>query len=178
VLNVMLPGIGGLEVMRRLRKTGNKTPILAFSSCSAVSEIVKSLDAGADDCVTKPFYFEEFLARLRSVSRRGSFPLPPPIQVRDLVLNPAVHEVTRAGRELRLSATQYRLLELLMRRAGHIVPNYTIARCVWNSTGTFDINTLHAFIKQLRSKIDRRNKVKLIVTVRNFGYGVIDSTPH
>jgi DNA-binding response OmpR family regulator len=174
VLNVMLPGIDGLEVMRRLRKTGNKTPILVLSSSNTVSDIVKGLDIGADDYITKPFYFEEFLARLRSVSRCGSLPLPPPIKVGDLVLNPALHEVTRSGKKLGLTATQYRLLEFLMRRAGRVVPNSVIAQSVWSSANTFDINTLHAFIKLLRAKVDRGHKKRLIVTVRKFGYGVID----
>jgi DNA-binding response OmpR family regulator len=177
VLNAMLPGIDGFEVVRRLRKTGNKTPILVLSSRNKVSDIVKGLDIGADDYMTHPFYFEEFLARLRSVSRCAPVPLQPLIKVGDLVLNPATHEVTRSDRKLCLSATQYRLLEFLMRRAGHVVPNSTIARFVWSSAETFDINTLHAFIKLLRSKVDRGCKVKLIKTVRRFGYGVIDSVP-
>ena len=174
VLNVMLPRIDGFEVMRRLRKAGNRTPILVLSSRNTVSDIVKGLEIGADDYITKPFYFEEFLARLRSVSRCASVPLPPVIRVGDLVLNPAFHEVTRSGRKLYLTATQYRLLEFLMRRAGRAVSNGAIARFVWSSADNFDINTLHAFIKLLRSKVDRGHKLKLIVTVREFGYGVID----
>jgi DNA-binding response OmpR family regulator len=174
VLNVMISGIDGFEVMRRLRRTGNRTPILVLSSRNTVSDIVKGLDIGADDYLTKPFYFEEFLARLRSVSRCGSVPLPPLIKVGDLILNPAIHEVTRSGKKLCLSPTQYRLLEFLMRRAGRVVPNSAIARFVWDSTDAFDRNTLHAFIKLLRSKVDRGHKMKLIVTVRKFGYGVID----
>ncbi len=178
VLNVMLSGIDGFEVMKRLRRTGNKTPILVLSARNTVSDIVKGLDNGADDYMTQPFYFEEFLARLRSVSRRSSVPLQPLIKVGDLVLNPASYEVTRSGKRLRISATEYRLLEFLMRRAGRVVPNSIIARFVWSSADTFDINTLHSFIKLLRSKIDRGHKVKLIKTVRRFGYGVVDSASH
>jgi DNA-binding response OmpR family regulator len=174
VLNVMLPGIDGFEVIRRLRKTGNKTPILVLSSRNTVSDIVNGLDIGAHDYMSKPFYFEEFLARLRSVSRCATFSLPPIIKVGDLVLNPAIHEVTRSGKKLCLSLTQYRLLEFLMRRAGRIVPNSTIVRFVWSSVDTFNINTLHSFIMQVRSKVDRGHRVKLIETVRRFGYGVID----
>jgi DNA-binding response OmpR family regulator len=174
VLNVMLSGIDGLEVMRRLRKTGNKTPILVLSSRHTVSDIVKGLDIGAHDYMSKPFNFEEFHARLRSVSRCAPVPLPPILKVGDLVLNPAMYEVSRSGKRFCLSPTQYRLLEFLMRRAGHIVPNSIICRSIWNSADTFDINTLHAFISVLRSKVDRGHKVKLIETVRGFGYGVID----
>ena len=174
VLNVMLPGIDGFEVTRRLRKTGNNTPILVLSSRNRVSDIVKSLDVGADDYVTRPFYFEEFLARLRSVSRRTSVSTPPLLQVRDLLLNPSRHEVTRSGKKICLSPTQYRLLEFLMRRRGRIVPSDTIAQFVWSSSDTFDKNTLHTFIRLLRSKVDRGHELKLIVTVRNYGYGIID----
>jgi DNA-binding response OmpR family regulator len=174
VLNLMLPGIDGLEVVRRLRKTGNKTPILVLSSRNTVSDIVKSLDIGAQDYMSKPFYFEEFLARLRSVSRCAAVSLPPVIKVGDLILNPAIHEVTRSGKNLFLTVTQYRLLEFLMRRAGRVVPNRSIVRFVWNSTDSFDMNTLHSFIKQLRGKVDRGHKVKLIETVRGFGYSVIN----
>jgi len=173
VLNVILPGIDGLEVMRRLRKTGNKTPILVLSSRNTVSDIVKGLDIGAHDYMSKPFYFEEFLARLRSVSRCAAVSLPQVLKVGDLVLNPAIHEVTRSGKKLCLSVTQYRLLEFLMRRAGRAVPNSTIVRFVWSSADTFHMNTLYAFIKQLRNKVDRGHKVKLIETVRKVGYGVI-----
>jgi DNA-binding response OmpR family regulator len=174
VLNVMLPGIDGFEVMRRLRKLGNKTPILALSSRNRVSDIVKGLDIGADDYVTTPYYFEELLARLRSVSRRNSHSLPPILKVRDLALNPAIHEVTRSGIRLRLSPTQYRLLEFLMRRSGQVVPSSTITRFIWSSSDTLDKNTLHTFIRLLRSKVDRGHEVKLIVTARNFGYGIVD----
>jgi DNA-binding response OmpR family regulator len=174
VLNVMLPGIDGFEVMRRLRKVGNSTPILVLSSRNKVSDIVKGLDVGADDYVTRPFYFEEFLARLRSVSRRSSVSVPPPIQVRDLVLNPGSHEVTRSGKTFSLSPTQYRLLEFLMMRAGRVVPSCTIARLVWSSSDTLQKETLHTFIGLLRSKVDKGHEVKLMVTVRNYGYGIID----
>ena len=176
VLNVMLPGIDGFEVMRRLRKVGNATPILVLSSRNRVSDIVKGLDTGAHDYMTRPFYFEEFLARLRAVSRCGATSLPQPMTVKDLVLDPATHEVMRSGTRLRLSPTQYRLLEFLMRRAGRVVPSHTIARSVWSTCTRFEKNTLHAFIRLLRSKIDRGHEVKLIVTARNFGYGIIDPT--
>jgi len=175
VLNVMLPGIDGFEVMKRLRKIGNRTPILVLSSRSMVSDIVKGLDNGADDYVTRPFYFEEFLARLRSVSRRGSLSAPPSvIQVRDLILNPTSREVMRSGKKCYLSPTQFRLLEFLMRRAGRVVPSGRIVRFVWSSSDSFHKNTLHTFISVLRKKLDRGYEVKLIVTARNSGYGIID----
>src|SRR5258707_5369968 len=122
VLDLMLPGIDGFEVARRLRKGGNKTPILVLTARDTVPDVVKGLDIGADDYMTKPFSFEEFLARLRAVSRRGSVPRPTLLQVGDLVLNPATHVAKRAGEEISLRRPEFRLLEFLMRRAGRGVP--------------------------------------------------------
>src|SRR5580704_6251241 len=178
VLDVMLQGIDGFEVTRSLCKGGNKTPILVLTARDAVPDVVRGLDVGADDYMTKPFYFEEFLARLRSVSRRSYAPLSPPLRAGDLILNPETHEVSRAGEQLFLSPMEYRLLEFLMRRAGKVVPKSTNAHLVGNSADNFDENTLHAFIKLLRLKIDRGHRVKLIETSRRFGYGIRDPRSH
>jgi DNA-binding response OmpR family regulator len=132
VLDLMLPFIDGFEVARRLRKNGNQTPILMLTARDAVPDIVKGLDLGADDYLTKPFSFEVFLARLRSVARRGSAPRPTVLQVDDLVLNPASHEVKRGERAIHLSPTEFRLLELLMRRSGRVVPRDAIVESVWD----------------------------------------------
>ena len=176
VLDLMLPGIDGIEVARRLRKGGNNTPILVLTARDTVPDIVKGLDIGADDYMTKPFSFEEFLARLRSVARRGSEPRPTLLQVADLILNPASHQVTRDGEEIFLSPTEFRLLEFLMRRAGRAVPRSTIVHSVWNSNDDVEENTLDAFISLLRNKVDRDHKVKLIQTVRGTGYTIRDNT--
>src|ERR1700746_671958 len=122
VLDLMLPLLDGFEVARRLRKNGNQTPILMLTARDAVPDIVKGLDVGADDYLTKPFAFEVFLPRLRSVACRASTPRPTVLQVDDLVLNPASHVVTRGEREIHLSPTEFRLLELLMRRSGRVAP--------------------------------------------------------
>jgi len=175
VLDLMLPGIDGYEVARRLRKGGNKTPILVLTARDTVPDVVKGLDLGADDYMTKPFSFEEFLARLRSVSRRGSAPRPTLLQVGDLVLDPASHEVTRAGEEISLSRTEFRLLEFLMRRAGRVVPRNAIVQSVWESDEEVEENTLDAFISLLRNKVDRDHKAKLIQTVRGTGYTIRDN---
>ena len=172
VLDLMLPGVDGLEVARRLRKNGNKTPILILTARDTVPDVVKGLDIGADDYMTKPFSFEEFLARLRSVSRRASAPRPTVLQVGDLELNPATHEVRRGGEEIGLSRTEFRLLEFLMRRAGRVVPRTMIVLSVWDSGDDVEENTLDAFISLLRNKIDRDYKVKLIQTVRGTGYTI------
>jgi DNA-binding response OmpR family regulator len=175
VLDLMLPLIDGFEVARRLRKNGNQTPILMLTARDAVPDIVKGLDVGADDYLTKPFAFEVFLARLRSVARRGSTPRPTVLQVDDLVLNPASHVVTRGEREIHLSPTEFRLLELLMRRSGRVVPRDAIVEAVWDFDHEVEENTLDTFIRLLRSKIDREHDRKLIQTVRGIGYTIRES---
>ena len=172
VLDLMLPLIDGFEVARRLRKNGNHTPILMLTARDAVLDIVKGLDIGADDYLTKPFSFEVFLARLRSVARRGSAPRPTILQVDDLVLNPASREVTRGERVIHLSPTEFRLLELLMRRSGRVIPRDAIVEAVWDFDHEVEENTLDTFIRLLRSKIDREHDRKLIHTIRGIGYTI------
>lgn len=172
VLDVMLPEIDGLDVARRLRKSRSQTPILMLTARDAVPDIVKGLDAGADDYLTKPFSFEEFLARLRAVARRGVNPRPICLKVGDLVLDPAARRVTRGSEEIRLSPTEFRLLEFLMRRAGRAVARSAIIQSVWDFDQEVEENTLDAFIRLLRSKVDRNHARKLIHTVRGIGYTV------
>lgn len=172
VLDLMLPMIDGFEVARRLRKTDNQTPVLMLTARDATSDIVKGLDTGADDYLTKPFSFDVFLARVRSVARRGSTPRPTILQVSDLALNPASHQVTRGEREIHLSPTEFRLLELLMRRSGRVVPRDAIVDAVWDLDHEVEENTLDTFIRLLRSKIDRERDHKLIQTIRGVGYTI------
>jgi len=176
VLDLMLPLIDGFDVARRLRKDGNQTPILMLTARDAVPDIVKGLNVGADDYLTKPFSFEEFLARLRSVARRGSAPRPTCLQVADLVLNPATRQVTRGNQEIHLSLTEFRLLEFLMRRTGRVVSRSAIIQAVWDFDHEVEENTLDAFIRLLRSKVDRDHKQKLIHTVRGIGYAVWENS--
>lgn len=176
VLDLMLPLIDGFEVARRLRKKDKRTPILMLTARDAVPDIVKGLDLGADDYLTKPFSFEVFLARLRSVARRGSAPRPTVLQVGDLVLNPASRQVLRREREIHLSPTEFRLLELLMRRSGRVVPRDAIVEAVWDFDQEVEENTLDTFIRLLRSKIDREHDHKLIHTVRGVGYTIRESS--
>jgi DNA-binding response OmpR family regulator len=170
VLDLMLPLIDGFEVARRLRKNGSQTPILMLTARDAVPDIVKGLDLGADDYVTKPFPFDVFLARLRAVARRGSAPRPTSLQVGDLILNPASHQVRRGNREIHLTPTEFRLLELLMRRSGKVIPRDVIVEAVWDFDQEIEENTLDTFIRLLRSKVDRDHDHKLIHTVRGIGY--------
>src|SRR5712692_7502576 len=172
VLDLMLPGIDGYEVARRLRKKGNGTPILVLTARDAALDIVKGLDLGADDYLTKPFSFEVFLAHLRAVARRGSSPRPTCLQVGNLTLNPASHQVFRGGDEIHLSPTKFRLLEFLMRRAGRVVSRTALVEAAWNFDQDVEENTLDAFIRLLRNKVDKGFKEKLIHTIRGLGYCV------
>jgi DNA-binding response OmpR family regulator len=174
VLDLMLPGIDGLEVARRLRKSGNETPILVLTARDTVNDVVKGLDIGADDYMTKPFSFEEFLARLRAVSRRGATVRPTALRVGDLILDPATHIVRRAGEEIILNRTEFRLLEFLMRRAGEVVSREAIAHAVWYSDHEVKENTLNVTMNMLRKKVDRDSKAKLIRTVWKVGYVIRD----
>ena len=176
VLDLMLPVIDGFEVARRLRRFDNQTPILMLTARDAVPDIVRGLDVGADDYLTKPFAFEVFLARLRSVARRGSTPRPAILQTGDLVLNPASHQVTRGEREIHLSPTEFRLLELLMRRSGRVVPREAIVEAVWDFDHDVEENTLDTFIRLLRSKVDRDHDQKFIQTVRGIGYTIRENS--
>ena len=170
VLDGMLPGLDGCEVARRLRGLGDQTPILMLTARDAKSDVVAGLDAGADDYVVKPFSFEVLLARLRAVSRRGPVVQGVPLRLGDLALDPATHEATRAGERLALTRTEYNLLEFLMRRAGRVVPRRALIEGVWGDDREIEDNTLDAFVRLLRQKVDRGGRARLIQTVRGIGY--------
>ncbi len=170
VLDVMLPGVDGFEVARRLRKEDNRVPILMLTARDAVQDRVKGLDLGADDYLSKPFSFVEFLARVRAVSRRGPVSQPTRMQIADLTLDPSSHEVFRGNRPIPLTKTEYSLLEFLLRNAGRVLPRSTIIEAVWGLGESVENNTLDAFVRLLRNKIDSGHRVKLIHTARGFGY--------
>jgi DNA-binding response OmpR family regulator len=170
LLDVMLPGIDGFEVARRLRSCGVTTPILMLTARDAVPDVVRGLDCGADDYLTKPFSFEVLLARLRALARRGASPRPVTLHVANLALDPATLQVFRAGEKIMLTRTEYRLLEFLMRRAGKVVRRDTLLEAVWGFDSEVQDNTLDAFISQLRSKIECGSSSRLIHTVRGVGY--------
>jgi two-component system response regulator MprA len=175
VLDLMLPRVDGFEVVRRIRHAGNQTPVLILTARDAVPDIVKGLDLGADDYLTKPFSFEIFLARLRTVARRGSAPRPTCLHVADLTLDPASRQAIRGRKEMRLSPTEYRLLELLMRRAGQVLSRTAIVEAVWGLENDIEENTLDAFVRLLRVKVDKGFRLKLIHTVRGIGYCLKES---
>jgi DNA-binding response OmpR family regulator len=170
VLDVMLPGLDGFSVARKLRAARNQTPILMLTARDATQDIVEGLNLGADDYLVKPFSFEVLLARLRAVSRRGAIAELPVLQVADLALNPAAREVSRAGRKIALTRTEFGLLELLMKRAGRVVTRENLIESVWGFDCEVRSNTLDAFIRLLREKVDTAGETKLIQTVRGVGY--------
>jgi DNA-binding response OmpR family regulator len=172
VLDVMLPGLGGLDVARRLRQARNRTPILMLTARDANADIVAGLDAGADDYLVKPFAFDVLVARLRAVSRRGPVVRGPVIRVADLTLDPAAHDVRRGDDRVELTRTEFALLECLMRRAGAVIPRAALIEGVWGHGREIEDNTLDAFVRLLRQKVDEGGRPRLIHTVRGIGYCV------
>jgi len=170
ILDVMLPKLNGYDVAHQIRKEKISTPVLMLTAKDAIPDLVHGLDSGADDYLTKPFAFEELLARLRAVKRRGPVPQPTKLQVGDLVLDPATREVSRAGADILLTRTEYNLLERLMYRPGKVVPRRSLIEAVWGFDREIEENTLDAFVRLLRTKIDTDNQPKLIHTVRGVGY--------
>jgi DNA-binding response OmpR family regulator len=172
VLDVMLPGMDGCAVTRRLRESHRQTPILMLTARDAVHDIATGLDGGADDYLTKPFSFVELLARLRSITRRITPDSDNGLGIADLKVDPVARQVLRGGRPIHLTATEFRLLEFLVRRAGRVVSRAAIAEAVWGFDDNIEPNTVDAFISLLRSKIDRNFQPKLLHTVRGFGYSI------
>ena len=168
VLDVMMPRVNGFEVARRLRATKNHTPILMLTARDSAEDIVKGLDAGADDYLVKPFSLNVLMARLRAVSRRAAQAPVKELRALDLSLDPAAREVRKAGTKISLTPTEFRLLELLMRRANRAVSRTAIIEAVWGFDHDVEPNTVDVYIKLLREKVD--SKAQLIHTVRGFGY--------
>jgi DNA-binding response OmpR family regulator len=169
VLDVMLPGMDGITVARQLRESRVQTPILMLTARDAPSDIVKGLDCGADDYLTKPFSIDILLARVRAVSRRGAVARPVWLEIGGVKLDPASRRVTRDGQVLGLTPREYKLLELLMRNPGRAISRDTILESVWGFGSEVNENTLEVFMRQLRLKVDT-SEPKLIHTVRGFGY--------
>jgi len=172
LLDVMLPRMNGLEVAKQLRLREQATPVLMLTARDALPDIIKGLDAGADDYLTKPFSFQELLARMRALVRRHEFRKKTVVECEDLVLDATSFRAFRKGREIHLSLTEFRLLELLVRNAGRIVARGEILGSVWGHGREVSENTLDAFVRLLRKKVDQDAQIKLIQTHRGFGYSV------
>jgi DNA-binding response OmpR family regulator len=172
VLDVMLPGLDGLTIVRRLRAAESKSPILLLTARDAAEDVVAGLDAGADDYLTKPFSFKILQARLRALSRRKNVEPRTQLHVADLVLDPATREVKRAGSVLPLTRTEFVMLEMFMRNPGRVITRTRMIEAVWGHERDVENNTVDVFIRQMRTKIDLPGSHKLIQTIRGVGYAL------
>ena len=179
VLDVTLGGssaIDGFEVCRRLRGAGRWSPVLMLTARDAVEDRVHGLDVGADDYLTKPFSFDELVARIRALIRRGVVPRPAILRVGDLSLDPAAHQVLRGGQMIDLTGKEFALLESLMRHAGEVLSRTILIEHVWDFAHDGDSNLIDVHIRNLRMKIDRPFGIDSIDTIRGVGYRLRDAT--
>jgi two-component system, OmpR family, response regulator len=172
VLDVMIPGPDGIEVCRRLREESVWSPILMLTARAAIRDRVRGLDVGADDYLIKPFSFEELLARLRALLRRGPVERPAQLEVADLVLDPATRRVERAGKEIALTPKEFALLEFLMRHPDEVLTRSRIREHVWDWGFDGASNVVDVYVRYLRQKIDVTSDSSLIRTVRGVGYSI------
>ena len=170
VLDVMLPRLDGWQVLREIRQKGKHLPVLFLTARDQVEDRVKGLEFGADDYLVKPFAFSELLARVRALLRRGRTNEPELLQVADLELDLLRRRVSRSGKRIDLTAKEFALLELLLRRQGEVLPRSLIASQVWDMNFDSDTNVIEVAVRRLRAKIDDDFEPKLIRTVRGMGY--------
>ena len=177
VLDVVLPGLDGFEVCRRLRGEEVWAPTLMLTARGDVESRVRGLDCGADDYLVKPFSFDELLARLRAVVRRGGVPRPTVLEIGDLRLDPATHQTWRGGIGIELTAREFALLETLMRRPGRVLTRFELLEHVWGESYEHRSNVIDVYIGYLRDKIDRPFGRRSVETVRGVGYRLRVSEP-
>jgi DNA-binding response OmpR family regulator len=176
VLDIMLPGRGGLSVLRQLRKNKNTAPVLLLSARGEVNERVEGLNAGADDYLPKPFELAELIARVRALTRRGGENKSTVLRVADLTLDTISRQARRGGVEIALTIREYRLLEFLMRSAGRLCGRMMILEKVWDYDFDPGTNLVDVYIRRLREKIDASYGNKLLHTVRGSGYVMKESS--
>ncbi len=174
ILDIMLPGLDGISICRALREEKKHTPILILIARGQIKDKVEGLNSGADDYLTKPFSFEELLARIRALVRRPKKLINSKLKASDLILDPTSYEVKRNGKNIHLSHREFSLLEYLMRNKGKVLSKNEIINHVWNYDSDVLINTVEVYVKNLRSKIDLpfKDRMPLITTVRGFGYKI------
>ena len=177
VLDLMLPGIDGIEVCRRLRADGVWAPVLMLTARDAVADRVAGLDVGADDYLTKPFSYAELLARLRALGRRGPAERPVRLAVGDLTLDPASHRVWRGETEIGLSAKEFALLEVFMRHPGDVLSRLQLLEHAWDYDYENRSNVVDSFVRLLRKRIDKPFGTNSIETVRGAGYRLREAAP-
>jgi two-component system response regulator MprA len=172
ILDVLMPGVDGLEVCRRLRSAGNTLPVLMLTARTEVEDRVAGLDAGADDYVTKPFALEELLARMRALLRRTSDETGEVLRFADLELDPGTRDVRRGSRQIELTRTEFSLLELFLRNPRQVLTRSVIFERVWGYDFGFASNSLDVYIGYLRRKTEAGDEPRLIQTVRGVGYAL------
>ena len=170
VLDLMIPKIAGLDVLRRIRSNKNKAPILVVTAKDTAEDIVKGLDSGCDDYLTKPFEFKVFLARVRALLRREKVDTEPILKLADLILSPVTHRVTRGGKEIELTSKEYGLLEYFLRNPNKVLTRTMISEHVWDYHFDSMTNVVDVYVNYLRKKIDKGFEPKLIHTIRGVGY--------
>lgn len=174
LLDIMLPKLDGIEVLRRIRGNGSGVPILMLTAKDAVEDIVSGLDSGSDDYLTKPFSFAELLARVRALLRRKTKEKTDLLTIDDLILSTSTHRVKRGGREIELTAKEYALLEYFMRNPNRILTRTLITEHVWDYHFDPSTNVVDVYVNYLRKKIDQGFEKKLIHTIRGSGYMIKD----
>jgi len=172
ILDLMLPELPGLDVLRQLRAQGIRTPVVLLTALGSVEERVEGLNAGADDYVVKPFAFPELLARLTAICRRVQDRPTPTLEIGDLVLDLTTRRVQRGGREIVLTPTEFSILEMLMRHAGQVVTRTMLCQHLWEADWEGTTNVIEVHITRLRRKIDADGDESLIQTIRGRGYGI------
>lgn len=170
ILDIMLPKKDGIEVLRDIRQKKNTTPVIILSAKSAVEDKITGLDSGADDYLQKPFAFEELLARVRSLLRRGSVEKTTTLKVADLTLDTVTHKAKRQDQDIELTAKEYALLEYFMRNKNRVLTRTIISEHIWNYNFDTATNIIDVYVNHLRRKIAGKSKEKLIHTVRGVGY--------
>ena len=170
ILDIMLPIVDGMTILKKIRKAGVRTPVLMLTAKDALTDKVSGLDSGADDYLTKPFLFEELLARIRALLRRNSEAKTSMIEIGDLVINMDSHEVKRRGRNISLSAKEYVLLEFLAINKNKVLSRTVLTEHLYDYDFDLDSNVIDVFIHRIRNKIDKGFERKLIHTLRGSGY--------
>jgi len=174
LLDAMLPGMDGFSVAKSLRESNVVTPIVMLTARDAISDVVRGLDSGVDDYLTKPFAFAELFARIRAVTRRPANPPAVLLQIADLSVDPIAHTACRGARKINLTRTEFLIIEFMLRNPRRVLQRDSIINAVWGYEDTVENNTLDVFMKQLRSKIDHGYGTKLIHTVRGIGFQLSD----
>lgn len=170
ILDIMLPGLSGIEVLKRIRAEGSRVPVLFLTARDGINDRVEGLDCGADDYLVKPFAFEELLARIRVMLRRTGGHTTDELTLADLTVDLKSHQVSRGGKPIELSGREYAILEYLMRNQGHVLSRSQIEQHVWSFDYEGGSNMVDVYIRYLRRKIDEGFEQKLIHTVRGAGY--------